>query len=119
MLPGIILIPAGLLWFGWAAQKHAPRPVVDAGALIFAIGIILSTQAMQQYLIEAYREHVGSAAAASQFLRNIFAPALFSSLGYGWGNTTIALVFLVLAVPGPFVLWKFGAQLRASAGPVV
>ena len=125
MIPGIILIPTGLLWYGWSAQTKAPWAVVDVGAGIFGCGIILSTQAMQQYVIESYREHVASATAASQFLRSIFgfcfplfAPALYKSLGYGWGNTTIALVFCALGIPGPFVLWFYGANLR-SKGAIV
>jgi len=126
MLPGTILVPAGLLWYGWAAQSHAPWPVVDIGISVFGCGIILSTQAMQQYVMESYREQVASAAAASQFLRSIFgfcfplfASALYVRLGYGWGNATIALVFLALGVPGPFVLWFFGARLRARGKSVI
>ena len=125
MIPGIVLIPTGLLWYGWAAQSRAHWAVVDVGAGVFGSGIILSTQAMQQYVMESYREHVASATAASQFLRSVFgfcfplfAPALYTSLSYGWGNTTIALVFLALGVPGPFVLWVWGARLRAKGAVV-
>lgn len=125
MIPGIVLIPAGLFWYGWAAEKLAPWAVVDVGAAVFGCGIILSTQAMQQYVMESFREHVASAVAASQFLRSIFgfcfplfAPALYNSLGYGWGNSTIAFVFLALGMPGPFMLWMFGAKLRAKGAIV-
>ncbi|KAK4540603.1 hypothetical protein LTR36_009033 [Oleoguttula mirabilis] len=126
MLPGTVLIPAGLLWYGWAAQAHAHWAVVDAGVGVFGCGIILCTQAMQQYVMESYQEHVASAAAASQFLRSIFAfcfplfaPALYTSLGYGWGNTTLALLFLALGIPAPFVLWFLGAKLRARGKAVI
>lgn len=125
MIPGSILIPAGLLMYGWSAESHAAWPIVDTGAAIFGAGIILSTQAMQQYVMESFREHVASATAASQFLRSVcafafplFAPQLYESLGYGWGNTTLALLFCALAVPGPLVLWFLGARLRAR-GTVV
>ena len=71
------------------------------------------------YVMESFREHVAPAAAASRFLRSVFAfcfpicaPALYTSLGYGWGNTTIALSFLALGVLRPFVLWFWGAKLR-------
>ena len=125
MIPGIVLIPAGLFWYGWAAETRTPWAVVDVGAAVFGAGIILSTQAMQQYVMESFREHVASATAASQFLRSIFgfcfplfAPALHKSLGYGWGNSTIAFVFLALGVPGPFILWVWGARLRAKGAVV-
>jgi len=119
MLPGTILLPAGLLWFGWAAQTRSSWVLVDAGTAMFACGNILSTQAMMQYVMEAYAEHVASASAASQFLRSVFAfvfplfaPVLYRSLGYGWGNTTLALVFTALSLPGPLVLWFWGARIR-------
>lgn len=80
---------------------------------------------MQQYVMECYKDHVGSAAAATQFLRSIFAfcfplfaPSLYKSLGYGWGNTTLALVFCAVGIPGPFLLWFFGAKLRAKGAVV-
>jgi MFS family permease len=125
MIPGLMLIPVGLFWYGWAAEAHTPWPVVDVGVGFFGCGVILSTQAMQQYVMESFREHVASATAASQFLRSVFAfcfplfaPALYNSLGYGWGNTTIALVFLALAIPSPFVLWFWGARLRAKGAVI-
>jgi MFS family permease len=126
MLPGIVMIPVGMLWYGRAVQAHTHWAVVDVGAGVFGCGIILSTQASQQYIMESYREYVASAAAASQFLRSIFgfcfplfAPALYSSLGYGLGNTTLSVVFLALGIPGPFILWFFGARLRAMGKAVI
>ena len=104
--------PAGLLWYGWAAQAHQHWAVVDAGVAVFGCGIILSTQAMQQYIMESYREYVASAAAASQFLRSIFgfcfplfAPALHASLDYGYGNTTLALISLGLNLMTAELAW--------------
>lgn len=121
MIPGIILIPAGLLWYGWSAQALTHWIVVDIGVAVFGCGVIVSTQAMQQYVMECYRDYVASASAASQFLRSIFAfcfpifaPALYKRLDYGWGNTVIALVFLSLGIPAPFIIWKFGAKLRSK-----
>lgn len=119
MLPGAVLVPVGLIWYGWAAQSRAHWIVTDIGAGVFGCGVILSTQAMQAYVMETYRSHVASAAAASQFLRNvfgfafpIFAPSLYTRLGYGWGNTTLSIIFCLLMIPAPFFLWKFGARLR-------
>ena len=44
----------------------------------------------------------------------LFAPQLYSALGYGWGNSVLALVALVCAVPLPFVLWFWGKDIRAK-----
>jgi hypothetical protein len=45
----------------------------------------------------------------------LFAPKVYSSLGYGWGNTTIAFIALAIGIPGPLLIWKFGPELRKKA----
>ena len=94
---------------------------MDIGAAVFGCGIILSTQAMQQYVMESYRDYVASANAASQFLRSIlafcfplFAPALYKHLGYGWGNSVLGFIALGLGMPAPFLIWVYGARLRET-----
>lgn len=120
MVPGAILIPAVLFMYGWAAQEKLHWAVLDVGIGIFGCGIILNTQAMQAYVMDAYPKYVGSAAASSQFLRSItamafplFAPAMYHALGYGWGNSLLAFTFLAFAGPAPVFLWHWGAKLRA------
>ncbi|KAK2752398.1 hypothetical protein FQN55_007438 [Onygenales sp. PD_40] len=126
MIPGTLLIPISLFWYGWAAEKKAKWIAVDVGAAVFNFGIIMSTHSQQQYVMEAYRGYMASATAASQFLRSLFAfafplfaPALFDRLGYGWGHSLLAFVFLGLGIPSPFILWKFGARLRAKGKKVL
>lgn len=99
----------------------APWIVVDIGPAVFGCGVILSTQAMQQYVMESYREYVASTNASSQFLRSIFgfcfhifAPALYDRLGYGWGNSALAFILIGFGVPAPFIIWVYGARLRAK-----
>jgi hypothetical protein len=46
----------------------------------------------------------------------IFAPSLYNALGYGYGNTTLAAIAIVLGLPGPYFLWKYGEALRAKGG---
>lgn len=121
MIPGAILIPLGLFWYGWSAEARVFWLVPDIGIGVFGCGIILGTQAMQAYVMDAYPEFTASAVAASQLLRGlaafgfpIFAPKMYVRLGYGWGNSLLAFVFIALGVPAPLFLWKFGAQLRAK-----
>ncbi|KAI1653022.1 MFS general substrate transporter [Daldinia decipiens] len=124
MIPGAILIPLGLLIYGWTAERHLPWIVPDLGIVILGCGIINNTQSMQAYVMDAYRQYVASASAASQFLRSIagfafpiFAPAMYQNLGYGWGNSVLALTFVVIGWPAPFLLWTYGAKLRAMGKP--
>ncbi|KAI1392972.1 MFS general substrate transporter [Hypoxylon trugodes] len=120
MVPGAILIPLGLLFYGWTAERQLHWIVPDIGIAILGCGIINNTQSLQAYVMDAYSQYVASASAASQFLRSIagfafpiFAPAMYQGLGYGWGNSVLALVFVVIGWPAPFLLWKYGATLRA------
>ncbi|KAL3297785.1 MFS general substrate transporter [Colletotrichum asianum] len=46
------------------------------------------------------------------FVFPIFAPQLFKTLGYGWGNSLLAFIFMVLGLPAPLVLWFWGERLR-------
>ncbi|WQF82588.1 Putative sugar transporter, major facilitator superfamily, MFS transporter superfamily [Colletotrichum destructivum] len=124
MVPGAVLIPLGLLLYGWTAERHTHWIVPDIGIGIFGCGIILNTQAMQAYVVEAFRKYVASASAAAQFLRSIagfafpiFAPVMYHTLGYGWGNSILALTFVVIGWPAPFLLWRYGARLRAMGKP--
>jgi hypothetical protein len=75
------------------------------------------------YVIDAYGEHTSSAMAAQQFIRSLtaflfplFAPSMYDKLGYGWGNTVMTFVGLVITVPIPLYIWKYGEKLRTKAG---
>lgn len=43
----------------------------------------------------------------------LFVPALFRNLGYGLGGSLLAIIAVVIGVPAPLLLWKYGAKLRA------
>ncbi|KAI9824357.1 MAG: hypothetical protein M1826_007379 [Phylliscum demangeonii] len=123
MVPGAVLVPVGLLWYGWTAQAAAWRPthwiLPNIGAALFAAGTIIGFQCMQSYLVDSYARYAASAVAATTVLRSLagfgfplFAPYLYARLDYGWGNSLLALVAVVLGVPGPALLWRWGATLR-------
>jgi MFS family permease len=97
---------------------------LDIGAFILAFGMQISSQALQAYTIDSYPDHTSSAAAANQFVRSmtafsfpLFAPSLYSSLGYGWGNSLLAFTALGIGLPAPMLLWKYGYKLRLRAQP--
>ena len=98
--------------------------MTDIGIAVFGCGIILGTQAMQAYVMDAFSKYTASATAASQLLRSIagfafpiFAPQLYKTLGYGWGNSLLAFMFMAIGMPAPLLLWRFGAKLRAKGRP--
>ncbi|KAJ5085824.1 hypothetical protein N7532_010595 [Penicillium argentinense] len=125
VFPGALLGPLGLFLYGWAAQYRLHWAVVDIGAFIAMLGMQITSMPLQAYVMEAYPEHTSSAGAASQFARSLtaflfplFAPTMYNVLGYGWGNTTVALIGLAVGLPAPLVIWYSGAKLRARAQPI-
>ena len=122
ILFGSLLTPLGLVMYGWAAQKHTPWILVDIGVGLLSFGMQVSGTGLQAYVIDSYPDHTSSASAASQFLRSLtafgfplFAPTMYSALGYGWGNNTLAFISIAIGIPAPFLLWIYGAKLRAKA----
>ncbi|KAL5391076.1 hypothetical protein DPSP01_001566 [Paraphaeosphaeria sporulosa] len=122
MIPGSILVPVGLFWYGWSAQAKVHWIMPNIGAVLFCGGVIVSFQCIQTYLVDSYTRYAASAIAAATVLRSLagfgfplFAPAMFNALDYGWGNTLLGFIGIALGVPAPFLLWKYGPTLRARS----
>ena len=122
MIPCAIFLPIGFFWYGWTAEAHQPWILPDIGALILAVGTIAGIQSIQAYVVDAYSRYAASGMAAIQVLRSLagfgfplFAPAMYNALGYGWGNSLLAFVAIIIGVPAPLMLWKYGAVLREKS----
>ncbi|MCJ1419401.1 hypothetical protein MMC32_005756 [Xylographa parallela] len=119
LLPGALMVPVGLVWYGWSAEKHLAWPMPDIGAAVFAAGVKVGLQCTQLYALDVYPTYAASASAGSMFLRSLFgfafplfAPYLYRTLDYGWGNSLLALIALGIGLPIPFLLWVYGPALR-------
>ena len=119
LLPGSLLVPIGLLWYGWSAQKDLHWVMPNIGATLFAAGVKFGLQSTQLYVLDVYPLYAASASAAATFLRSLagftfplFAPYLYKRLDFGWGNSLLALVALTIGLPTPFLLWFQGPKLR-------
>ncbi|TCD67964.1 hypothetical protein EIP91_011765 [Steccherinum ochraceum] len=115
---GMLIVPAGLLIFGWTAEAelHFMLPLFGAG--VFAFGMLMTYICIQTYLVDSFQEYAASALAATIVLRSVFGAifttvgtSLYKSLGYGWGTTVLALIATV-ALPIPLLFWRYGQQLR-------
>ena len=122
LLPATLLGSAGLLVYGWTIHAHAHWAIVDLANIVALFGMQVCGSPIQAYVIDSYAEHASSATAAMQFLRSLaafgfplFAPKMYESLGYGWGNTMLAGVYGVTGIVGGLVLWFFGERLRLKA----
>lgn len=122
MAPASLFVPIGLFMYGWSAQAHTHWIVPNIGACLFCAGVIVGFQCIQTYLVDSYTRYAASAIAAATVLRSLagfgfplFAPALYSALDFGWGNSLLGFVAVAIGVPAPFMLWKYGETLRGKS----
>ncbi|KIO33904.1 hypothetical protein M407DRAFT_60350, partial [Tulasnella calospora MUT 4182] len=114
-----LLLPIGLVIYGWSAQYHLPWIVPDIGGCILTIGIMGNFLPIQSYLVDHYTLHAASAIGATSSFRSLagfgfplFANSMFRSLGLGWGNTLLAFVAVVICIPSPYIFYHYGARIR-------
>jgi hypothetical protein len=104
--PAAILMPLGLLLYGWGAQKAFHWIVPDIGLFLVSFAMILVFNSSQMYLLDTFTMYSASAVAATVCLRSLFgfalplaAPYMWSSLGYGWGCTLLAGLAILISWP--------------------
>ena len=117
---GAVLIPASLFWFAWTVQAQAHWFVTTVATVFFGLGQITVLNSVQNYYIDSFQKYAASAIAAGAVLRSLFggivplfAPALFSSVGYGWGISVFAFASLALA-PSPLLFQTYGERIRTK-----
>lgn len=119
MIPGTILMPLGLLFYGISARNRLHWILTDVGCFLFVFGMMSSSQSCNAYITDEFGELYASANAAMRFVTNVmgfcfplFAKVMYARLGYASGNGVLAGVFLVVGFPLPWVLWWWGAKIR-------
>lgn len=117
-LVGMVILPCGLLLFGWSASAKTHWAVPLLGSLVVGSGLILCFQTILMYLVDAFIPYSASATACSVLTRSILAAVfplfgeyLYAGLGYGGGSSLLAGVAL-LGVPVPILMFFYGQQLR-------
>lgn len=114
-----ILMPIGLVLYGWAVQYHLHWIVPDIGIFILAAGSRVTHFLCPLYLADAITLYTASASSALvmthgifSFTFPLFAPSLYSQLGQGWGNSVLAFATAAIGLIVPWLLYRFGAALR-------
>lgn len=122
LFPATALAAAGLLWYGWSAQARLHVAMPNAGTVIFTIGTNGSFYCVNQYLIDAYAVHAASALGAATILRGVFgfvipmfAPRMFTALGFGVGSSVLAALAFVIGFPSALLVWRWGPMLREKS----
>ena len=127
-------LPIGLFWYGWSAQAqiHWIMPVL--GTMFFGLGVVSIFVAIQNYLVDGFK-FAASALAASTVLRSLFGyeplhlrcggrtrgsmskvdgrfsfplfgQQMYDKLGYGWGNSLLGFLAIVVGVPFPILIYR-------------
>lgn len=121
LLPGSLVIPIGLFWYGWSAQAktHWILPIIGTGWV--GLGTLAVFLPVQTYLIDAFPLYAASAAAANTIFRSFMGaflplagPPMYKSLGQGWGNSLLAFVALIFT-PVAWIMFKYGEKVRKSS----
>ncbi|WFD32005.1 hypothetical protein MSPP1_003047 [Malassezia sp. CBS 17886] len=114
-----ILMPAGLLIFGWTVRYHCHWIAPDIGIVLIASGVRGALFVCPLYLADSITMYTASAVSAAVMTRGafgfafpLFADDLYSELGQGWGNSLLALITLLVGLPGPALLYYYGERLR-------
>lgn len=118
MILGSILVPAGLIVFGWtvSVKTHWVVPIILSVPVGF--GFVANCISAWSYLVEAFSIYSASATAGNIIVRNaasaalpLAGPALIGKIGIGWAYTVLGLIG-ALAIPASLVLWYHGEQMR-------
>ena len=117
-----LLAPSGLILFGWSAHNRLHWIGPNIGLFFFAFGTIATFQRAITYLVDSYTGFTASAVAVITFWRSLAgfalplaAPSMYHGIGYGWGNSVLALALGCVAILVPIILWIFGEKMRKSS----
>lgn len=120
-LGAVFLLPAALFWFGWTAEPSIHWMVSIVGIAFFALGAFIVLQCIFMYLPLTYPPYAASLFAANDLCRSamaagciIWAHPLYVNLGIGRGISLLGGL-MVGGVIGIWLIWWFGAKLRARS----
>lgn len=115
------LTPIGLFMFAWTSRQSVHWIVPTIGVTIYTVGIFIILQCVFVYISMTYPEYAASLFAGNDFCRSalaagaiLFSRPLFLNVGIAEGVTLLAGL-TVSGVIGIFVLWIYGANLRARS----
>ncbi|KAK0557268.1 hypothetical protein OC844_005621 [Tilletia horrida] len=113
-----LILAIGLFWFGWSAQAGTRWPLPFLGIFLLGIGATLAFQCLMVYLVDCSGRFAASAIAVSVLLRSVlgatfplFGKNLYTSCGYGWGNSVLGFAALAILPFSVFMLLR-GEAMR-------
>ncbi|KAF2665679.1 putative bicyclomycin resistance protein [Microthyrium microscopicum] len=115
-------VTIGLFWFGWTSRESIHWIVPMIGVVPFAWGNLCIFSASALYVIDVYGPLNGASAMGANSLARyalgaafpLFTTQMYNKLGIGWASSLLGFLSLVM-IPIPFVLFKWGPQIRAKS----
>ncbi|KAH7133793.1 fluconazole resistance protein [Dactylonectria macrodidyma] len=121
LLPGSMLVPAGLFIYGWTLEYSVHWIVPLLGQFIVGFGAILVFVPINTYVVDAFTNHAASAIAATTVFRSLgggllplCGDKLYQAVGDGWGNSVLAFVGIAF-LPAVWLIYKYGERMRTSS----
>ncbi|KAI5118253.1 hypothetical protein M0805_007502 [Coniferiporia weirii] len=115
------LFPASMFLYAWTAFASVHWIGMAIGITLFIWAMYIIYLAVFTYLADCYGPFASSALAGQSLCRNLagtvfplFTTQMFARLGVRWAATVFACVALLMA-PVPFVLFRWGPQIRARS----
>lgn len=119
MCIGTILMPIGLLWWGWTGERRLHWILPNIGCMLFTAGCYICSASVSIYTIDAYTRYAASAISTNLVLRSnfaalfpLFAPYMFEAVGFGRGATILAGGFSAVGFTTVVTLWFWGDKIR-------
>ncbi|THV54882.1 hypothetical protein BGAL_0018g00380 [Botrytis galanthina] len=119
LLLAAIILPMGFLIYGWSLDFHVQYIVPLIGTTVAGFSMTLSTIPIETYVVDVYKIHAASAIGAGVIFRAfagaflpLIGPPLYQGIGYGWGNSVLALI-AALFIPPLGMLMKYGNWFRS------
>ncbi|KAK6836758.1 hypothetical protein PG987_007253 [Apiospora arundinis] len=116
-----VMFPLSMFFFAWTTYATTPAIIPVIASAFWGWSFYTLILMTFQYTEDAYRVYSASALAGIGLIRNLFGAAfplfgrkLFTSLGYQWGASLLALLAVVL-IPIPFVLIRYGPTIRKNS----
>lgn len=114
---GTMMLPAGLLVYGWTIQYGVHWIVPIMATSVIAAGNVVIYMSLQMFLVDSFTIYAASAMAAATVVRSLLAAflplsglVLYDKLGTGWGNTLLAFITMAF-IPIAWLIKKHGGYL--------
>ncbi|THH08248.1 hypothetical protein EW145_g2823 [Phellinidium pouzarii] len=116
-----VLFPISMFLYAWTSLPQVHWIGMAIGITLFMWTIFIIYLAVFTYLADCYGPYASSALAGQSLCRNLagaafplFTQQMYARLTFKWANTLFAFIALLM-LPIPFILFRWGPQIRARS----